>query len=206
MCFNAPVSLITFIIGIVGSIRLYLLGQKPEAIFFAWVCLMQLIEFFLWRNQSCNDVNKKFTYAGMIVNHLEPVVLWIAILYYNKKLPDWVNISMVLYLILMFLYTKGLLKNRKDFECTEVTEESTPHLHWKWNYGNYYKLFYSFFLICLIILSFYGVDKGYVSAGITLISYAISYVVYDKYKSVGAMWCFLAAFCPWIIPIVKDLF
>lgn len=51
----------------------------------------------------------------MIINHLEPVVLWIAILYYNKKLPDWVNISMVLYLILMFLYTKKLLKNRKGF-------------------------------------------------------------------------------------------
>lgn len=205
MCFNAPVSLITFIVGIIGSIRLFFLGLKAEAIFFAWVCLMQLIEFFLWRNKSCNDTNKKFTYAGMIINHLEPVVLWIAILYYNKKLPDWVNISMVLYLILMFLYTKELLKNKKDIECTEVTEESKPHLHWKWNYGYYYKSFYSYFLFCLIILSFYGLDNKFITTAIIIISYTISYFVYDNYKSVGAMWCFLASFCPWFIILLKDL-
>ena len=57
MCFNAPVSLTTFLIGIIGSIRLFYLNYKAEAIFYAWVVLMQLIEFFLWRNQPCNKTN-----------------------------------------------------------------------------------------------------------------------------------------------------
>jgi predicted neutral ceramidase superfamily lipid hydrolase len=180
MCFNAPVSLITFIIVIIGSIRLFLLGHKPEAIFLGWTCFMQLIEFFLWRNQSCNNINKRMTYLGMIINHLEPIVLWLAILYYNKKLPVEVNISMIIFLILMMLYTKNILNNKKEYECTEVTEESNPHLHWKWNYGDYYMIFYIYFIICLMILSIYGLNKGYISALVSLISFTISYFIYNN--------------------------
>ena len=204
MCFNAPVSLLAFIIGIIGSIRLFMLDYKPEAIFFAWVSLMQVIEFFLWKNQPCNKTNLAVTNIGMFINHMEPIVLWIAILIFSKKeLPLPVNIMLMVFLLFTIYYTKIYLTKNK-LKCTSETPESSPHLHWKWNYGQNYKLYYGFFLFCLILLSIYGLKQGIVSAFIILLSYFISYVIYGDKHSVGAMWCFFAAFCPYIIPHLHE--
>ena len=99
MCFIAPVSLTTFLIGIIGSLRLFYLNYKAEAIFYAWVVLMQLIEFFLWRNQPCNKTNLIVTNIGMLINHLEPIALWVGIILFSKKeLPTFVNILLLIYL------------------------------------------------------------------------------------------------------------
>ena len=111
MCFNSRVSIITFIIGILGSINLFNLGYKPESFFYAWVVLMQLIEFFLWRNQPCNETNKKISNLGMFINHMEPIVFWIAILFFHaNRLPLWVNLYMLFYLVFTLIYTKNALK------------------------------------------------------------------------------------------------
>jgi hypothetical protein len=206
MCFNSQVSLITFIIGALGSIRLYNLGYKPEAYFYAWVIFMQLIEYFLWNNQKCDNTNKNLTNAGIFINHLEPIILWLSILYFNQnKLPSFVNAYMIIYLILTFLYTKTLFNN-KNLECTTVTEESTPHLHWKWNYGKNFSLYYAYFIGGLVLLSLYGLDKGFSNSIALLLSFGLSFYIYSNKKAVGAMWCFMAAFVPWILPFLNNLF
>jgi hypothetical protein len=205
MCFNAPVSLTTFLIGIIGSFRLYILNYKPEAIFYAWVVLMQLIEFVLWRNQPCNKTNLFMTNLGMIVNHLEPIALWVGILLFSQKeLPFLVNVLMIVFLVTTLYYTRLFLRKNK-IKCTTETEESSPHLHWKWNYGPYYIPYYSLFLLCLFVLSVFGLNHGTINALLLVTSYLVSYVLYSDTKSVGAMWCFFAAFGPWLIPLLNDL-
>ena len=79
------------------------------------------------------------------------------------------------------------------------TEESSPHLHWKWNYGKYNNLYYSFFIIILILLSTFGLENGYILATLSTVSFFISKKIYTNTHSVGNMWCFAAAFCPWIL-------
>jgi len=205
MCFNAPVSLTTFLIGIIGSLRLFYLNYKAEAIFYAWVVLMQLIEFFLWRNQPCNKTNLILTNIGMLINHLEPIALWVGIILFSKKeLPSFVNILLLLYLVLTIYYSKVFF-NKNKIECTTETPESSPHLHWKWNYGQSYVIYYAYFLFCLVILSIFGLSNGTINAFIVVASYLISYAIYADKHSVGAMWCFFAAFGPWVIPFLNDL-
>jgi hypothetical protein len=205
MCFNAPVSLLAFIIGIIGSIRLFMLDFKPEAIFFGWVTLMQIIEFFIWKNQPCNKINLAVTNIGMFINHMEPIVLWMAILIFSKKeLPLPVNIILMIFLLFTICYTKMYFKKNK-IECTTETPTSTPHLHWKWNYGQNYKLYYGFFLFCLILLSIFGLKDGFVSAFILLLSYFVSYVIYGSTHGFGSIWCFIGALSPWIIPTLHAL-
>lgn len=46
MCFNAPVSLITFIIGILGSIRLYLLDKNQRVFSLLGYVLCSLLNSF----------------------------------------------------------------------------------------------------------------------------------------------------------------
>ena len=193
MCFNADISLTTYIIGLIGCIILIKKNFYVEAAFYFCVIQMQMIEYFLWKNQSCNDTNKITTKIGLIINHLEPIILWIAIYLFSKKiLPEWVHYLIILYIFLTIIYCYYVYGDN----CTTVTEASKPHLEWKWNLGPYAHYYYMFFLFILNILCLYGVEYGYHMAFLVNISFLISKLVYDKYHTVGAIWCFAAAFAP----------
>lgn len=205
MCFNSTVSIITYIVGLTGSYQLYQYQFTPEAIFYGWVIQMQLLEYFLWKNQPCGTdidittTNQHITNLANVVNHLEPFILWIAILHFSKSiLPDYVNQYMYVFAIITGLYTYNTIKNSM---CTTVTEESKPHLHWKWNNGKHYIPFYLLFLFTLLFLSYHGLEypRNLINCFIILISYLISYKIYGDKHSVGAMWCFIAAFAPWLL-------
>jgi hypothetical protein len=206
MCYNKEVSIITYFFGIINSYKLFELGYKPEGIFYAWVIQMQLIEYFLWKNQPCIEhntieINKKITTTGMFVNHLEPIILWLGILYYYpKNLSKNINIFMIIFVIASIIYTFNI-KN----ECTTVSEQSKPHLHWKWNNGNYSNVYYIYFLLTLVILSLYGLPRGYINASIVTISFGLSYYIYGDRKSIGAMWCFVASFAPFLLQILYTI-
>jgi hypothetical protein len=215
MCFNEDISLLSYLTGISGSVALFSINKIPESLFYGWVVQMQLIEYFLWKNQpcqikedkkicnkeeiqNCNETNKNITSAGIIVNHLEPVILFSSILLFSKKiLPLSVIILFCIFLIIIFLYTYNVFKQQD--ECTTVSEESDPHLHWKWNQAPFSILVYSLFLIILIILSYYGLEDGHINAIMVFIGYISSYMIYKDTHSVGSMWCFMAAFAPWLL-------
>jgi hypothetical protein len=109
---------------------------------------------------------------------------------------------MVLFIIISIFYTLGVFPN----ECTKVTEISSPHLYWKWNdYDIISFVYYTLFLLSIVILSINGLEHGYHLAIISILSYIISFLIYNKNKSIGAMWCFISAFVPYIIPYVYQI-
>jgi hypothetical protein len=166
---------------------------------------MQLIEYFLWNNQVCNETNVNTTKLGVIINHLEPIVLWISILLFSaKELPDSINIFMILFLIVTYAYTKFILSN-DDNKCSLVTPESSPHILWKWNNAEYGSIYYAFFLLSLILLSINGLEKGNQFALSITLLFLVSNYLYSNKKSVGSIWCFLAALSPWAIPYIYKL-
>lgn len=196
MCFNARISLTTYIVGMIGSFLLWQKNYKPEALFYFWVIQMQLIEYFIWNNLSCSATNNYITKAGIIINHTEPIVLWLGILYFSKlKLDNWVNFLMLGFIILTFFYTKSIFDN----SCTTITKESSPHLHWLWNSGQNAKIYYTYFLMMFVILSIYGLENGIIHAILCVISLGISYKIYGDKHAVGAIWCFMAALSPFLL-------
>lgn len=218
MCFNETVSLATWLTGMTGSAMLLKLNKIPEAMFYGTTIQMQLIEYFLWKNQPncdkkcqipadnlCNQANKNITKAGTIINHLEPIALLGGIALFSKRqLPTFVIIYMIIFIIITFSYTYYIFDNTKNDDslgCSIVTEKSSPHLHWKWNDLKYKKIYYSLFLAALLLLSFYGLEDGKFQSALILISYIVSYFIYGNTKSTGAMWCFMAAFAPWLLTI-----
>lgn len=220
MCFNENISLLTYFTGLGGSAALLTQNRIPESLFYGWVVQMQLVDYFLWKNQpcniteknkicnkeellNCNKTNNYTTTAGIIINHLEPLVLFSSImLFSNKTLPISIIVLFILFMIFMTFYTANIFinpDNNNDNLCTTVTEESDPHLHWKWNYEKYNYIVYSFFVIILVILSYFGLEKGHINALIVIIGFAISKYIYGTKRSTGSMWCFMAAFAPWIL-------
>ena len=80
----------------------------------------------------------------------------------------------------------NLFFNKNKIECTTETPESSPHLHWKWNYGQSYVIYYAYFLFCLVILSIFGLSNGTINAFIVVASYLISYAIYaDKFNELS---------------------
>jgi len=224
MCYNENVSLLTYLTGITGSAALLTQNKIPESLFYGWVVQMQLVDYFLWKNQpcqiteknkicnkeeivNCNKANNYTTGAGVIINHLEPLVLFTGItLFSKKKLPISIIILFCLFMIIISIYTVNIFTNKNnDNLCTTVSNESNPHLHWKWNSEQYNVIVYVLFLIMLVALSYFGLENGHINAAIVLIGFLISLKVYGNKRSTGAMWCFMAAFAPWILYFINRL-
>jgi len=201
MCFNAEVSMATYLFGMMGCFFLFQKKHYIEAITFMCVLQMQLIEFFLWRLQhptQCS-LNKLFAYAGIIINHLEPVVLYLAILYFARhRLPPWTHWIVFIYMITATFYVARSLKKQS---CVVATLTSNPHLYWNWTHGKYYQIFYFLFLLTVCLLCFYGLEAPYNQfvAWNILLFFLLSYVIYGKKFVVGSMWCFFSSFIPWIL-------
>lgn len=198
MCFNESVSLQTYLIGMFGSLVLYQ-TQPALGAFYVTVVQMQLIEFLLWRCQACTNLNAFATGAGIVINHLEPLVLYLMV---ARSLPMPVHMLALVYTLVTIKYTSKALRKKL---CTTVTETSSPHLHWQWNYEDGNGVYYMVFLAFLMATSVYGLpgDLGPIHAIILCVTFVFSRAIYGNKKSTGALWCFFAAFIPYLLLMVK---
>jgi len=199
MCFSADVSLGTFISGIFFSVLCFSLGTveaKIIGVFFGFVIFMQLIEYLLWKHQECDQYNKNLTIAGMVLNHLQPLVLFLAVILFNKNIPSnnlkIMIMAVIIYVIIIIPYSLQFKKN-----CTLKCKESNNHLVWRWNHMNRAEVVYIIFLISMMVITFLGMPAHNILYSIiTLLTFVISAVIYGKQQVAGALWCFIAAFTP----------
>ena len=190
MCFSKEVSLATFIMGLFTSYLCLTVGT-PEynviGFFFGFVILMQGIEYILWKHQLCDSLNKNVSLFGMILNHLQPVILFILLAVYLKT--DNIDLFVLgLYLLVIIPYSIQFLR---DKNCTVKNDKD--HLVWKWNQMNKGAFVYIIFLLALCVMGRH-VNKTF--SIITLASFVISYFIYRRDDVIGAMWCFFAVFAP----------
>ncbi|KAG5187344.1 hypothetical protein JKP88DRAFT_243858 [Tribonema minus] len=116
-------------------------------------------------------------------------------------MPAFVHIIMCIFLVVSAVYTSFVTNNG----CTVVTPDSGGHLYWAWNNAAHSRVYYMFFLCCLGMMAAYGLEYALFFTSMNFISYAFSYYVYGPTKTVGAQWCFLAAFAPWITLAFVDV-
>ena len=201
MCYNKDISIYTYLIGLIASYFLLTNDKKSLKIlgcFFIVIIQMQLVEYFLWTNNKCNSKNITITHIGAFLNLIQPIILYLAILYYNKDITNEtktiINIAIFLYLLSLLLYSLNLF----PIGCSSVTSISTPYLQWGWMYKKYPNFITIMFPITLMLLMYFGLDKPYnlfVSILLTL-SFIISFIIYRKQRAFAAIWCWFAVFIP----------
>jgi hypothetical protein len=166
MCFNAKTSLITFAISLICFCYLLYRGLQTKNnndIFLSIVTIligsMQLIEFFLWSNQSCNNINHYFSLLIIFLLFLQGVI---ANLFYMQLYPgnsflskDFVKTILFMYLILI-IYVLYCLNSYNL--CSKPSSKSC-RLIWdsfvKLNYPEnrfLYILFMSFYAFMFLIV------------------------------------------------------
>lgn len=203
MCFNKDISILSYIVGISGCILLYYRDYKIEGLLYAFVIQMQLIEYLLWLNNKCNWINKTITKIGIILNHLQPIILYLLIIYYNSNINKTsliiINIIIIIYFISTILY---LFHNYKLLNSCTIGIENEKELFWNIQYGKF-KKYYSIFLLSIVLLILLGLKKhNYLNAYIIILTFIISFVKYHKYKAVGTIWCLFAAYIPLLLNII----
>ena len=211
MCYNKDISINTYIIGLVSSYLLLTNDKKTLKIlgfFFIVVIQMQLVEYFLWSNTKCNSKNITITHIGALLNVIQPIMLYLAILYYNKDITNEnkkiMNITIIIYILALLLYSLNLF----PIGCSIVTEVSKPYLQWGWFYKKYPNFITIMFPLTLVILMYFGVDKPYnfYLSLIIMLSFIISFIIYRKQRSFGTLWCWFAVFIPIGLLIYDNFF
>ena len=141
--------------------------------------VMQLIEFFIWRNLNNKDLNKLFSNLGALLLLLQPV----ASLTMLKDI-DLRNKMLTLYVIPAFSYFIYEFVN-KDF-LTVVSK--TGHLKWDWlDVSGNKRILLIAWLFFLFFSLFY--NKYYLAVTYTVVLLIISLYSYQKDGSFGSLWC-----------------
>jgi hypothetical protein len=200
MCFSAEVSMVAFLIGFGSSVALWFMNTSPDyriiAVFFAYISLMQLLEFFLWNNQKCDEINKNLSYIGLIITHLQPVILGLITILLSKapNIPAIIGV-LIIYSLCMIPYSLQF-KDTEDLQCTHRIP-GNPHLIWTWNDLPNAAYVYVVYLLAFILIPFLGfksVKNATIFAITTVSSFQISSLFYKR--AMGTMWCFFGAFVP----------
>jgi len=203
MCFSAKASLITFLIGTIGSLFLVYFGNPKFrnenitfGIFLIFISAIQLMDFFFWIDlKNKIGINKVATIIGPLLNAGQPIILWtIKLLYFSPDIWSASNlpvttVNIVYLLVLLYNYSK-ILEN-----SNLVTGTNHGHLEWPWiKYSNP-----AFYLILFSINIFYLTNFNY-----SLLLFSVTYFflilssVFFKYN-IGELWCFFGAFIPFIM-------
>lgn len=200
MCFSADASLRSLFAGLIGSSLCISLGLNADKIigyFLGFVSLMQGIDYLLWTHQKCDNYNRMISILGMILNHLQPFVLGLVVLFLNPKNEYFKTIItlMIIYLIVIIPYSYQFIKMRGA--CT-IKGENHDHLIWKWNSLDFAQIRYFTFLVVMSSIFILGAKNktmGVLFALCGIIMYSSSLVIYPK-EVAGALWCYYTAFIP----------
>jgi hypothetical protein len=211
MCFSPEASLLSFTVGIAGSLLCISLGSIKDRIvgyFFGFVSLMQGIEYLLWMNQTCDIYNRIISFLGMVLNHLQPLVLGFIILLINKNTGNkrLIYLLMLAYLLVIVPYSLQFFSVEKEKKCTLKNKEN--HLNWNWNLLKYNRIIYLFFLFTMSALFLIGLPSlksGRHFALGAILTYTTSGIIYTN-NNVGALWCYYTAFFPLIYYFLTILF
>ena len=125
MCWNAEVSLNTFIFGIISAIIVWRLNivKKFTIIIILSITLMQLLEYFTWKNLKNKVINYYLSIIGLIIIFLQIIILII-----NTSNIIYINILLILLLFFIILYFLTDFRNDK----LKMDVGKNKHLVWHW--------------------------------------------------------------------------
>jgi hypothetical protein len=195
MCYSAEVSLGTFAAVTVATLYLWIRNTKTDrgiALLLFIISFMQLLEYYLWINPTCNDTNKLVSGIIPIYLYLQPALIAFVVWQTNAgvgTMYPWIIIASLIGLIPYFMFI-----HRDSPICIHKGE--CGHLDWKL-FGNITKkqlntleyaisaLYYSMIFYVIATL------KNAPLSNIMLVLYGVSWLVTNTmYTNVwGSVWC-----------------
>lgn len=190
MCWNEHISLNTFLFSsfVLGLIiynnaftkyKIQHLHNKWIYIFFASFIVIQLIEFFIWRNIDNYFYNNLFSILAVIVLFFQPIASLMIIT--EKKIR---NILLGSYLLIAIPY---LIYNFSTKHIYSIVSESG---HLRWNFFELRPIIRWVVWVFFFLFSFFYEKEwfGFIFGLVTLIFTFLNYI---KDNTVASMWCWI---------------
>ena len=205
MCWSKNVSLVTFILAMVGIIYLYKRNAPNDrwvAIFAGVVALIQLAEYFMWSDLACNSVNKFASIFALLVLAAEPLANMIGGIYFsNTKHKNVLRIMLISYgLFILYSYFYGIDgKNVNWCGTTDCTNAATTNgffnnkaCNLQWHFLSNFNKEIGIIWIIFLIFHFHNdtanTRSHYVCVGIIM----LCYFQISNNAAQGSIWCWLA--------------
>ena len=191
MCYNASISLNTFIFGFIMAIVAYYTKIISNSIIIILLSFsaIQLLEYFTWTYYNNKKINKILSYIGLIIILTQIYLL-------NYYLPP-ANISRFILILLFIILILFIIIQLPKINFA-MTRGKNKHLIWHW---------LDLPIIWIIIgLSFYIIPILFTRNLFIIIIYllvlAISLYFYWNYKTWGSMWCYFSNSL-WVFVLIK---
>ena len=209
MCVTEEVSISVFTICTIACIYLYKRNNPNDrwiAILFGYIGLIQLLEYFMWKDQECKGLNQTATKISFYFVLLQPIVSFlVAYSMTNGKLPIRLYTITIMYIIyaIPILYSK-----LEDNQCSKPCGGSEIGLNWQWTDVDIGEgsidgtlVWFIFFLaIASPILLMKNGGKLYFA--LNLITWVLAGIIgsYRCHGPInipsGSLWCLMAFFTP----------
>lgn len=208
MCWSKNASLASFIIGTIINIMVFFLFPSKIiriiCIFWQWVLMMQISEYFIWKDQECKKENKLGTKMALFFNIMQPIVLFIVFMVGEDKKNKINNISKITASIIIIIYISFMIINlnkQSEYKCIKPSKKCS-HLNLKWwNDIKYSGIFYCVIISLLILLLVRPMNISIISLIYIIGTLIISALVYSCGSA--SMWCFFVVPFPLIIALIN---
>jgi len=194
MCWNADISINTFIFGTMTLLFIYWANTYTKYksptfnspfvyLYLMELVTMQLVEYFIWKNMGNKKWNELFSKIGSFVGTIQPLTLMMLIT--KTGIRNAIIILYFVYLVVFFVY-KGLYN--------PIVFKSYPskngHLSWEWGIFKGYENINVFIFFLFYVAALYLIPNKGLST-LVFISLVISLFYYFKDNTYGSMWCWI---------------
>ena len=200
MCYSEESSINNYGLGILLSIGLYTLGNnydKHFALFIFVVVHIQLVEYFMWKDQKCGMMNKIATITSNIILLLQPVsVLFGGYLFNTLNVSNSLLLGISIpYLLIGLLVIIYRFYNDKKQICSRAPD---GYLIWFWmkeyvfEKSIFREIFYTLYFLCMFIPWLYlkNFNIGLVIFLLTLGSLLIHSYYHNRENEWQTKWCY----------------
>lgn len=184
MCWNAEVSLSTFILGCAAIVigQLNKLHDVKWSLFYFTIASMQLLEFFIWRYGMNNkDLNRWLSYLGLMIILLQPLAAGFLIKDMWAKKAYFLAYAGF---CLVYIWWHWPIR-------FETAVAGNKHLAWRWLATSWpFILLWTVFIIVAISLSGISWFNVCIIAGFIVALTVWSYVSHIRYPGAwGSVYC-----------------
>lgn len=209
MCYSATTSFLTFTIMAISTIYLIYRNYPNDrwvAIVFISAGLMQLLEYFMWKDQSCGVMNHIATMLALLLLMIQPIAILIGAYYFGDIVIDKKKLAPIIWIygIIIGIFAINWINYASKKRL--CSRPNGIHLDWdfsKWINSPVMKIFWV--LYYLVVLLFFMSRPWYLGAivGILLIGSRLFSVFYVKNRAWKSWWCWVVNFIPIIYIIVS---
>lgn len=192
MCWNAEVSLNTFIFGMISMIIVIIFNKISYKIilFTLTLSLIQLLEYYTWKNIDNIDIIYNLSIIGYLIISIQLIILNYGFLNNKDKLVALI----ILIILLIYIFIYNYQNNKFNMEIGE-----NKHLIWNW-----IDIPIPILIIIMVFYIYPAFTYNYISFVTMLIILLPSLYYYYKYKTWGTMWCYYSNII-WIILLLISI-